>query len=169
MWKIGLQWTRSKPLGILSVYEKHVGPMPKALLIYSWFLIQPNPGSDRSALTQPESSPSGLSSTMCQSLVSCPPPASLCARPVQICFTVFTKTKVSSASVFSKLGGLLSLLFGFYWCYCAFSFTATWTKHTGEMDRFSAWTKRGAVLNDIQPYFKTWWFAKHSNSIFFGK
>lgn len=41
---------------------------------------QPNPGSDRSALTEPDSSPSGLNLTTCQSLISCPLP--LCARSV---------------------------------------------------------------------------------------
>lgn len=109
-WALDSMRTRSKPLGILSVYEQCVsiakGP-PHLFMISDPFSYgQSNPGSERSALrsarqqslrtelnnmTEPHFLPSP-----CLSPISVP---ELCGGLVQTCFTVITKTEVSSAFI----------------------------------------------------------------------
>lgn len=95
-----MQWALDSMRTRSWVSMSSVCPLPKAPLIYSWFLIPSRMANPILAPTdqhsdQPDSSPSGLSSTTCQSLTSCPLSASrhsLCQncvmasyRPVSLC------------------------------------------------------------------------------------
>lgn len=84
-----MQWALDSMRTRSWVSMSSVCPLPKAPLIYSWFLIPSRMANPILAPTdqhsdQLDSSPSGLSSTTCQSLTSCPLSASpaLCARTV---------------------------------------------------------------------------------------